>query len=439
LRWGKALDAICQHLEAVSAGEITRLLINVPPGMMNSLLTAVFWPMWEWGPRGRPENRILSFSYSGRLSIRDNRRCRILAESEWYQARWPLQIVSDQNQKTLFENERRGWRMASSVGGVATGARADRLILDDPSHVADGESPAKLEAARLFFTEVLPTRLNDPECMPIVVIMQRVHERDIAGEIIARDLGYEHLMLPMEYEPERHCRTSIGFSDWRSREGELLFPDRFPASVVERDKKVMGSYAAAAQFQQRPAPRGGGMIKTEALAIVKDWPRHGRMIRVWDFAATELRADNDPDYTAGVLLAELDGRFWIVDIVRGRWEAAGVEAITRQTALRDGREVPILIKQEFGSSGKSVVDHYARRVLLGHAVRAKPDSGSKTLRAQPFAAAVEAGNVMMVQGAWNEAFLDEARVFPMGAHDDQLDAAASAFLELTRQGVALVA
>jgi len=286
---------------------------------------------------------------------------------------------------------------------------------------------------------VLPTRLNDPERTPIVVIMQRVHERDIAGEIIARDLGYEHLMLPMRYEPERHCRTRIGFSDWRTREGELLFEERFPAVVVDHDEKVMGSYASTAQFQQRPAPRGGGMIKTEALAIVKDWPRHGRPIRVWDFAATEVRADNDPDYTAGVLMCEFDGRFWIVDIVRGRWEAAGVEAVTRQTAMRDGREVPILIKQEPGSSGKSIVDHYARRVLVGHAVRAKLDSGSKTLRAQPFAAAVEAGNVMLVQGTWNEAFLDEARTFPMGAHDDQLDAAASAFLELTHRGVALVA
>ena len=148
LIWGQALDAICQHLEAVSAGQLRRLLINVPPGFAKSLITAVFWPMWEWGPREQPETRILSFSYSECLSIRDNRRCRILAESAWFQERWPLRIVSDQNQKTLFENDHRGWRMASSVGGVATGARADRLILDDPSHVADGESPAKLEAAR---------------------------------------------------------------------------------------------------------------------------------------------------------------------------------------------------------------------------------------------------------------------------------------------------
>lgn len=439
LLWGPALDAICRHLEAVTTGHISRLLINVPPGFAKSLLTSVFWPMWEWGPRGKPENRILSFSYSDRLSIRDNRRCRILAESEWYQQRWPLKIVSDQNQKTLFENDRRGWRMASSVGGVATGARADRLILDDPHHVSDGESAAKLESARLFFSEVLPTRLNDPERTPIVVIMQRVHERDISGEIISRELGYDHLMLPMEYEPERHCRTSIGFEDWRAQEGELLFPARFPPEVIERDKKVMGSYAAAAQFQQRPAPRGGGMLKTEHIQIVNDWPRHGRVVRVWDFAGTEKKQGNDPDYTVGVFMTLFDGRVWIVDIVRGRWEAAGVESVTKQTAMRDGQETPILLKEEPGSSGKAVSAHYQRRVLLGYAVRAKPDTGSKVLRAQPLAAAIEAGNVSIVRGAWNDAFLDEARVFPAGAHDDQVDAAASAFLELTQSGVALIA
>jgi len=440
LLWGPALDAICDHLTAVTTGEIKRLLINVPPGFAKSLLTSVFWPMWEWGPRGQPENRILSFSYSDRLSIRDNRRCRILAESEWYQERWPLTIVSDQNQKTLFENDRRGWRMASSVGGVATGARADRLILDDPHHVADGESQAKLESARLFFSEVLPTRLNDPEKTPIVVIMQRVHERDISGEILRRDLGYEALVLPMEYEPDRHCRTSIGFSDWRTQEGELLFEKRFPRGVVERDKKAMGSYAVAGQFQQRPAPRGGGMLKVERISIVQDWPRHGRQVRVWDFAGTEEGlGSGDPDYTAGVKLAELAGRFWIVDIVRGRWEAGGVEAVVRQTAMRDGREVPVIIKQEPGSAGKAVCAHFQRHVLAGFACLARPDTGSKTLRAQPLAAAIEAGNVLMVQGDWNEDFLGEARVFPAGAHDDSVDAASTAHQHLTQGGVALIA
>lgn len=405
----------------------------------NSLLTAAFWPMWEWGPRGRPDLRFLSFSYADRLSIRDNRRCRMLAENDWYQERWPLRITSDQNQKTLFENEARGWRMASSTGGVGTGARADRLLIDDAHHVSDGESPAKLESTLLWFNEVLPTRLNDPERSAIVVIMQRVHERDIAGEIIARDLGYEKLVLPMEFEPERRCSTSIGFTDPRTQAGELLFPERFPAHVVERDKKAMGSYAWAAQAQQSPAPRGGGMIKVERLGIVRDWPRGGPLVRVWDFAGTGEGGSGDPDYTAGVLMTERDGRAWVIDVQHGRWGPAGVEQIAHQTAMRDGPEVRIVIKQEPGSSGRAIVDHYQRRVLRGFAVYGKPDTGSKVLRAEPFAAAVEAGNVSLVQGPWIEAFLAEARVFPMGAHDDQIDSAATAFSELMQAPQVLVA
>jgi predicted phage terminase large subunit-like protein len=138
-------------------------------------------------------------------------------------------------------------------------------------------------------------------------------------------------------------------------------------------------------------------------------------------------------------MAELAGRCWIVDIVRGRWEAGGVEAVVRQTATRDGYEVPVILKQEPGSSGKAVVAHYQRNVLKGFAVHAARDSGAKVLRAQPFAAAIEAGNVSLVQGPWNEAFLDEARAFPAGAHDDQVDAAADAWLRLSQQPVALIA
>jgi predicted phage terminase large subunit-like protein len=129
-------------------------------------------------------------------------------------------------------------------------------------------------------------------------------------------------------------------------------------------------------------------------------------------------------------MAEQDGLFWIVDVVRGRWSAAEVEAVVAQTAQRDGPGTPVQLKQEPGAAGKSVVDHFTRRVLRGFAVHAARDSGSKVLRAQPFAASVEAGNVRLVAGPWNEAFLDEARLFPAGAHDDQVDAAADAWLRL---------
>src|SRR4051794_22052712 len=287
---GRVIDIICEHLQAVTAGQITRLLITVPPGCAKSLLCSVFWPAWEWGPKGLAHHRFLSFSYSDRLSTRDNRRTRLLVTSSWYQRLWPLRLADDQDAKTRFENDRRGWRMASSVGGVGTGERADRLVIDDPHAIADAESAAKMEAARLWWAETVPTRLNDPQRSAIVVIMQRVHAADIAGVILAREQGWEVLSLPMEYEPERRCVTLAGrFRDWRTREGELLFPERFPAEVVRELKATLGSYAVAAQLQQRPAPRGGGMLKVECLPVVDDWPRDAAQVRRWDFAASEVR------------------------------------------------------------------------------------------------------------------------------------------------------
>jgi len=280
---GWHIDAICEHLEAVTAGQILRLLINIPPGAMKSLTCNVFWPAWEWGPRNLPHNRYVGASYSEALTIRDNLRCRRLIESEWYRVKWGdrFELTGDQNSKIKFETDRTGWKIATSVGGLGTGERGDRFVIDDPHNVKDGESEARRASTILWFNEVVPTRLNDPGKSAIVVIMQRVHERDVSGEILARELGYEHLMLPMEFEPDRACRTRIGFADPRTKEGDLLWPERMPAEIVARDKLVMGDYAVAGQFQQRPSPRGGPVqARLAALVRYRPGPRDAQDLRL---------------------------------------------------------------------------------------------------------------------------------------------------------------
>ena len=194
------------------------------------------------------------------LAVRDNLRCRRLIQSEWYQSRWPVVLTGDQNAKTKFENDQTGFREAMAFTSM-TGSRGDRIILDDPISVDDANSAAALASAEMTFTEALPTRLNNATSAKIV-IMQRLHERDTSGIILSRDLGYVHLMLPMEFEADRRCQTQIGFSDPRQEDGELLFPERFPAWQVATLKKQMGSYATAGQFQQRPAPREGGHVSS---------------------------------------------------------------------------------------------------------------------------------------------------------------------------------
>ncbi len=426
---GWHIDAVCDHLQAVTSGQITRLLINVPPGCMKSLSTEVFWPAWEWGPRRRPDLRYVSASYSNDLTIRDNRRCRNLINSEWYQELWgkSFKLVGDQNAKTRFDTDYAGFKIATSVGGLGTGERGDRFIIDDPHNIKDGESDAKRLAALLWFTETVPTRMNDPAKSAIVVIMQRVHDQDISGYILEKELGYEHLMIPMEYEPERKCFTCIGFEDPRTVDGELMWPERMTPEVLERDKKVMGPYAVAAQFQQRPSPRGGGLFQREWFEVVDSLPARREAVRGWDLAASDVHT---AAYTAGVKISRCtDGFFYVEDVRRIQGSESKVERLIKNTASEDGYTVRISGPQDPGQAGKAQAKYYMRQ-LAGYDVKFTPESGDKMTRAKPFAAQAEAGNVKILRGLWNEDYLDELCMFPFGKFKDQVDASSRAFSEL---------
>lgn len=424
LKWGWALDAICLHLEAVTDGRIPRLLMNVPPGMMKSLLTGVIWPAWEWGPKGKPETRFLGTSHKEALAVRDSMKCRRLIQSEWYQTLWPTRLTSDQNAKTKFENDATGFREAMAFTSM-TGSRGDRVILDDPLSADDANSDAALEKADLSFTEALPSRVNN-EASAIVVIMQRLHQRDTSGIILDRKMPYVHLCLPMRFEADRRCVTPI-FTDPRTYDGELLFPERFGEAQVADLEKTLMAYATAGQLQQRPTPRGGGMIKRQWLPIVKAIPAGCRWVRAWDLAAT---ATDQAAWTAGVKMGKTpDGRYIIADVRRIQGSANDVEQLLRSTASQDGTEVRGSIPQDPGQAGKAQVQYLIKQ-LAGFAYTASPESGDKATRAEPLAAQAEAGNVMLLEGEWNQAFIEEAETFPRGKFKDQVDAASRAFAEL---------
>lgn len=422
---GWHVDALAEHLTAVSDGEITRLLINIPPGTMKSMLTGVFWPAWEWGPRAAPHTRVIGASHEQTLAIRDNLKMRRLVASDWYQSRWPIVLMGDQNAKTKFENDATGFRQACAVGSM-TGNRGDRVIWDDPHSVEAALSDAHRETALRVFQETLPTRLNSPERSAIIVVMQRLHESDVSGHILENDLGYVHLMLPMEFEPDRRCTTRIGFTDPRTEEGELLFPERFPREVVDRDKKAMGAYATAGQLQQRPAPRAGGFFDWGKLEIVKAHPEIVKWVRYWDKAGTQGAGA----YTAGVRMGlGVDGLWYVTDVVRGQWEAPARERAIRQTAELDGPGVTVWYEQEPGSGGKESAQATTRN-LAGFSAHYETATGEKALRAEPYSVQVEAGNIKVLAGPWNQDFIDEHKTFPNGKYKDQIDAAAGAFNKL---------
>jgi predicted phage terminase large subunit-like protein len=426
---GWHIAAVAEHLVAITEAQLNRLLINVPPGTMKSMLVNVFWPAWEWGPRDKPAYRFIGASHEEGLATRDTMKMRRLIVSDWYQERWPTTLTSDQNAKTFFENAKTGFRISCPVKSM-TGRRGDRVMWDDPHSVEAAISDAHRETALRVFDETLPTRLNNPISSAIVIVMQRLHEKDVSGHILEKELGYEHLMLPMEYEADHPHKTttSLGFTDPRTEEGELLFPERFPREVVERDKKVMGIYATAGQLQQRPAPRSGGFFDWAELKIVDAAPKLVKVVRYWDKAGTK----DGGCYTAGVKLgATEDGQYCVLDVVRGQWEAPQRERVMKQTANLDETWVDIWIEQEPGSGGKESAQSTVRN-LAGFNIRAQRATGDKEVRAEPYSVQVEAGNVLLVRGPWNQTFIDEHKTFPRSGFKDQIDAASGAFNKVAR-------
>lgn len=284
---GWVLEAICDHLEAVTFGDINRLLINVPPGSTKSMTADVFWPAWEWGPMGLPMTRYMCASYNQHLTARDNRRFRRLIMSKEYQELWGDQFgpAEDAFNVLLVGNDRTGWKLATSIGGTGVGERADRVIIDDGNNPLESESETVMESTSIWFREVIPDRLNHLEESAIINIQQRTSEADISGIIIKEQLGYVHLMIPMEYDPSRHCVTSIGWQDPRGldddgtplpdydreqRRGLLAWPERFSPEALQKLYRAKGEYAVSGQYQQLPTPRGGGLFKRE---WVMDWPQ----------------------------------------------------------------------------------------------------------------------------------------------------------------------
>lgn len=465
--WG--MEAICDHLEAVTRGEIRRLLINIPPGTSKSLTTNVFWPAWEWGPMNLPHYRYINAAHSENLAIRDNRRCKMLINSDWYQDLWGDRFAFsvDQNQKANYENTATGFRQSSPATSM-TGKRGDRVIFDDPHSVSQAESDTIREGVLLTFSEEVPTRLNKMAESAIVVIMQRVHERDVSGLILANEMGYEHLMIPMEFESDRRCYTKVKPSymksepvtvyfnrddkvwrpeppenadytpkceqryniDPRTEDGELLDPKRYPQSALDELKAALrakgGTYAEAGQLQQRPAPRGGGMFKKSDWQYIDSLKDVNviQWVRGWDLAASDKSTSA---YTVGVKLGiTRDGRVIIADVNRFKKTPGAVEDEIKATAERDGNQVIQDLPQDPGQAGKSQKAAFVR-LLHGYDVKFSPESGSKETRAIPLAAQVEGSNVYLLKSHWNDDFINEGALFPNGTFKDQIDAATRAY------------
>lgn len=436
LAWGWALDAVCEHMEAVYRGDIKRLVIAIPPGMAKSMISSVMFPAWVWTKS--PGFRILGFSYSEHLSLRDSRKMKQLIESDRYTSWYPhVKLESDQRSAGMYSNTEKGFRMATSVGGTVTGARGDLLILDDPISVGQADSEAEREKALRFMTETLPTRVNNEDSR-IMIIAQRIHEMDPSGWVMSQYKNWDRLVLPMFYEKDHPTpsKTALGFVDPRKEEGELLFPERFSKKYLEEDliPQMMshgGEYAVSGQLQQRPSPRGGGMFKVEHLQVLRETelPPIVEWCRGWDLAAT---VSAKAAFTAGALMGrDADGNIYLADMCHLRGTPREVEMAILACAHRDPVGTVQDLPQDPGQAGKAQKAHMAR-LLSGYDVRFGLESGSKEMRAAPLAAQAEAGNFYMVKADWNSKFLGELSTFPAGRYKDQVDACSRAYARLVQ-------
>jgi phage terminase large subunit-like protein len=268
-RDGWPIQAVCEHLEAIVDGQIKRLIINIPPRSGKSTLCSVCFPAWTWAQRqdsatSGPGTQFVFSSYAEKLALRFSLRNRRLIQSKWYQQRWGdrFKLLSDENTSHRFVNDRAGERLVTSISGTATGFGGNIFVVDDANAANEAFSEAAIQEVIDWWDQTASTRLNDLDAGAYVIIQQRLAENDLTGHVLEQSIGdWQLLMLPMHFDRDRVVTTSIGWTDPRTQEGELLWPTRFPDHAVRALEQTLGPFGAAGQLEQSPKPKGGGVIK----------------------------------------------------------------------------------------------------------------------------------------------------------------------------------
>lgn len=443
-RWSWHMSAICEHLEAVSRGQIRDLVISVPPGHSKSLLASVLWGAWDWAAID-PTRRTIAAAYGATLSTKAARLQRDLVASPWFRSRWPhLEIARDLESKVeMFRLRSRGWRFSTSVSGVATGQHADHILGDDLAKAQDAEGrggtiaidPVEIEKANRFWFGTLHTRRADPLRTARVLIGQRLHHDDTPGKAI--EAGYTALVLPSEYDPRRACHVrQTGFRDPRTEPGELLAPDRFPREVIDADKIALGPQGYAAQHGQDPTPSDGLLFKN---VLDHRWaidrytgrpPEGGRTIITCDATFKDTKGS---DYVAiQVWRGPIAGKFLLLDRSCRRLSAsATARALFDVAALWPN--APIYVEDK--ANGPAILDFF--RAELTALCAWDPGSASKISRAEAKAYLFEQGRILLPPDSiapWAAEYATALQRFPLAKHDDDVDATSMALLILDDRG-----
>jgi predicted phage terminase large subunit-like protein len=415
-------------LERVASGELKRVLIQLPPRHSKSELISRLFSAYYLARN--PSHFVGINSYSADLAYTLSRAAR----ENFIQCGG---IVKDDVAAVKhWETNEGGGVWAAGVGGSITGKGFNLGIIDDPiKNAEEASSDLIREKHKEWYGSTFYTRC-EPDAA-IVIIQTRWHEDDLTGWLLSEEKGEEpenwHIVcLPAINEaPPEFPATCYVEPDFRKKLGEALCPDRYPQPKLKKIKARIGDYHYDSLYQQQPISKKGLFFNTTKLEIVDVIPADVTIARGWDMAATP----GDGDYTAGVKMASDEaGFFYVLDVVRDRWDTATRDKMIVQTAELDGPYVSIVGTQDPGQAGKGQAEAFIR-MLAGFSVTTAPATGSKMVRADPFSSQVNAGNVKLLRGDWNREYIDELRKFPLGKHDDQVDASSDAFNKVLNRGI----
>lgn len=447
--WGEIIDEplvpnwhmqyLCNVLQHVAERVFKRrprlydVLINIAPGTSKSTIASVMFPVWCWTRKSWIQT--ICGSYAQELSLDLSAKSRSIVQSRKFRLMFPnIKLREDQNTKTFFQNDKGGWRYATSTGGAVTGKHGHIFVIDDPVDPKGATSEAEIKAANDWLTNVVPKRRVDQTSSVAMMIMQRLSQDDPSSlwlSWIEKGIPIRHICLPADISHGSHDVKPQSLVA-KYVDG-LMDPKRLPREVL-KNQELVGVYSYAGQYLQNPIPPGGGMFKVAKIVLERvdyssavGWT----FVRYWDKAGTR----GGGAYTVGALLAkDPNGFYWILDIVRGQWDPSERERIIKETAFKDGRHVRIVIEQEPGSSGLESVQSTIRN-LAGFIASADRPTGDKTTRADPFAAQVNIANVKMIPAHWNKEYIEELAFFPESKYKDQVDASSGAFAWLARKKI----
>lgn len=411
------IDVIADRLTQFADGKLTRLVIMLPPRSLKSHCASVSLVAWLLGRD--PTKRIICASYSQDLADFHARGCLKLMQSDLYRRLFPRTQLSPARRAVAeFFTTQEGMRLATSVGGTLTGKGGDYVIIDDPLKPEDALSDTLRNNANEWYDGTVISRLNNKATGGVLIIMQRLHEDDLVGHVLQQK-GWEVLRLPAIAETDEEYRidTPLGHRTFKRREGEALHPERESIATLDQIRAAQGEYHFAAQYQQLPAPRGGGLLKKAWLQYYETHERpesFDHIVQSWDTAA---KATQLADYSVCTTWGVKGDKIYLLEVYRAKLDFPDLRRAAIQLAEQH-RPDYVLVEDQ--SSGTQLIQELPTHGVM-MVTPCKP-KGDKVVRFHRITCLFETGKVLIPRSApWLAEFVYELTVFPTGRHDDQAD------------------